>query len=100
MALLGYVVVAGRRLETVEDEIAPLERTGAIAMEIGTPTAGHFIFIPVLLLVGVVIGWVLGSRAARRRDGDGAAQARRTRAAQGAPAAAARAGRVAEPLAP
>jgi hypothetical protein len=27
-------------------------------------TAGHFIFIPAVLLVGVVIGWVLGSRAA------------------------------------
>ena len=28
-------------------------------------TAGHFIFIPAMLLVGVVVGWVLGSRAAR-----------------------------------
>jgi hypothetical protein len=45
-------------------------------MEIGTPTAGHFIYIPVVLLLGIVIGWVLGSRAAadamamdkRRRD--------------------------------
>ena len=27
-------------------------------------TAGHFIFIPAVLLVGVVIGWILGSRAA------------------------------------
>ena len=27
--------------------------------------AGHFIFIPAVLLVGVVIGWILGSRAAR-----------------------------------
>ena len=25
----------------------------------------HFIFIPAVLLIGVVIGWVLGSRAAR-----------------------------------
>jgi hypothetical protein len=33
-------------------------------MEIGTPTAAHFIFIPGVLLVGVVIGWILGSRAA------------------------------------
>ncbi|MEP7116584.1 MAG: hypothetical protein ABI880_03310 [Acidobacteriota bacterium] len=33
-------------------------------MEIGTPTAGHFIYIPVMLLIGIVIGWVLGSRAA------------------------------------
>jgi hypothetical protein len=27
--------------------------------------AGHFIFIPAVLLVGVVMGWILGSRAAR-----------------------------------
>jgi len=28
-------------------------------------TAGHFIFIPSVLLAGIVIGWILGSRAAR-----------------------------------
>jgi hypothetical protein len=28
-------------------------------------TAGHFIFIPAVILVGIVIGWILGSRAAR-----------------------------------
>ena len=28
-------------------------------------TAGHFIFIPAVLLIGVVIGWILGGRAAR-----------------------------------
>ena len=28
-------------------------------------TASHFIFIPGVLLIGIVIGWVLGSRAAR-----------------------------------
>jgi hypothetical protein len=28
-------------------------------------TAGHFIFIPAVLIVGMVLGWVLGSRAAR-----------------------------------
>jgi hypothetical protein len=33
-------------------------------MEIGVPTASHFIFIPGVLLIGVVIGWILGSRAA------------------------------------
>lgn len=27
-------------------------------------TAGHFIFIPAVLLIGIIIGWVLGSRAA------------------------------------
>ena len=28
-------------------------------------TAGHFLFIPSVLLLGLVIGWILGSRAAR-----------------------------------
>lgn len=27
-------------------------------------TAAHFIFIPAVLIIGVVIGWILGSRAA------------------------------------
>jgi len=34
-------------------------------MEIGVPSASHFIFIPAVLLIGVVIGWILGSRAAQ-----------------------------------
>jgi hypothetical protein len=34
-------------------------------VEIGVPTASHFIFIPAVLLIGVVIGWILGSRAAQ-----------------------------------
>jgi hypothetical protein len=28
------------------------------------PTAAHFLYIPGILLLGIVIGWVLGSRAA------------------------------------
>jgi hypothetical protein len=28
-------------------------------------TAGHFLFIPAVLLIGMVLGWILGSRAAR-----------------------------------
>ncbi|HEX5107801.1 MAG TPA: hypothetical protein VFV95_05115 [Vicinamibacterales bacterium] len=28
------------------------------------PTAAHFIYIPGVLLIGIVIGWILGSRAA------------------------------------
>ena len=31
----------------------------------GEMTAAHFIFIPAVLLSGIVIGWILGSRAAR-----------------------------------
>jgi hypothetical protein len=29
------------------------------------PPSNHFIFIPAVLLVGVVIGWILGTRAAK-----------------------------------
>ena len=32
---------------------------------IGEMTAAHIIFIPATLIVGVVIGWILGSRAAQ-----------------------------------
>ena len=32
---------------------------------IGEMSSAHFIFIPAVLLVGIVIGWVLGSRAAQ-----------------------------------
>ena len=28
------------------------------------PTAAHFIYIPGILILGIVIGWILGSRAA------------------------------------
>ena len=28
------------------------------------PTAAHFLYIPAILLIGIVIGWILGSRAA------------------------------------
>jgi hypothetical protein len=34
-------------------------------MDFGVPTAAHFIFIPGVLIIGVVIGWILGSRAAQ-----------------------------------
>jgi hypothetical protein len=30
----------------------------------GEMGAGHFIYIPSVLLIGIVIGWILGSRAA------------------------------------
>ena len=31
----------------------------------GEMGAGHFIYIPTTILLGIVIGWMLGSRAAR-----------------------------------
>ena len=56
--------------------------------DFGDMTAGHFIFIPALLMLGVVVGWILGSRAAadayaaelRRRE-ERAARAEAKRAA-------------------
>ena len=34
-------------------------------MNFGQMSAAHFIFIPAVLLIGIVIGWVLGGRAAQ-----------------------------------
>jgi hypothetical protein len=34
-------------------------------MNFANMTAAHFIFIPAVLLIGVVIGWILGGRAAQ-----------------------------------
>lgn len=52
-------------------------------------SASHFLFIPAVLLVGIVIGWILGGRAARdafaaelRRREERAARGPRAREAQ------------------
>jgi hypothetical protein len=34
-------------------------------MDFSKMPSSHFLFIPSVLLIGLVIGWVLGSRAAR-----------------------------------
>jgi hypothetical protein len=34
-------------------------------MNFANMTSAHFIFIPTVLFVGIVIGWILGSRAAQ-----------------------------------
>ncbi|HEX5475543.1 MAG TPA: hypothetical protein VFX12_12865 [Vicinamibacterales bacterium] len=34
-------------------------------MNFSQMSAAHFLFIPAVLLIGIVIGWVLGSRAAQ-----------------------------------
>ena len=44
-------------------------------MDFSQMSSAHFIFIPSVLLVGVVIGWILGSRAAA--DAYGAEMKRR-----------------------
>ena len=53
-----------------------------MGVDFGNMNAGHFIFIPAVLLVGVVIGWILGSRAAA----DAYAAELRRREARRAPA--------------
>lgn len=44
-------------------------------------TAAHFIFIPGVLLVGIIIGWILGTRAAR--DAQAFAEKKRSRNVDG-----------------
>ena len=53
-----------------------------MGVDFGNMNAGHFIFIPAVLLVGIVIGWILGSRAAA----DAYAAELRRREARRAPA--------------
>jgi hypothetical protein len=36
-----------------------------LALAIGLPPSSHFIYIPVVLILGIVLGWVLGSKATR-----------------------------------
>ena len=33
-------------------------------MDFGNMTSAHFVLIPAVLLIGMVVGWILGSRAA------------------------------------
>jgi hypothetical protein len=33
-------------------------------MDFGQMTAAHFVLIPAVLLIGMVLGWILGTRAA------------------------------------
>jgi hypothetical protein len=35
------------------------------ALAIGTPPSSHFIYIPVMFVLGIVLGFILGSRATR-----------------------------------
>ncbi len=36
-----------------------------LALGIGVPPSSHFIYIPVVFILGIVIGFVLGSKATR-----------------------------------
>jgi arginine exporter protein ArgO len=35
------------------------------ALGIGVPTSAHFIYIPVVLILGIVVGFIMGSKATR-----------------------------------
>ena len=64
-----------------------------MGVDFGNMTSAHFIFIPAVLLLGVVIGWILGSRSAadayaaelRKRDARRAAQSAGASPAHGEP---------------
>jgi hypothetical protein len=54
------------------------------------PTTAHFIYIPAVLVIGIVIGFILGGRAARdafaaQKEKEAARAARRAARAQGNP---------------
>ena len=36
-----------------------------VALALGVPSSAHFIFIPVVLILGVVVGFIMGSKATR-----------------------------------
>jgi hypothetical protein len=36
-----------------------------LTLAIGVPPSSHFIYIPVILVLGIVLGFVLGARATR-----------------------------------
>jgi hypothetical protein len=42
----------------------------------GLPTSEHIIFIPAVLFLGIVIGWMLGGKAARQQLAEKAKRAK------------------------
>jgi hypothetical protein len=42
----------------------------------GLPTSEHIIFIPAVLLLGIVIGWILGAKSTREKMAERAKRAR------------------------
>ena len=67
LAFMVYVWMMWRKLGKVEQELNHLSTQigKKRAMNFANMTSAHFIFIPVVLFVGIVIGWILGSRAAQ-----------------------------------
>jgi hypothetical protein len=59
-----------------------------MGVDFGNMTSAHFIFIPAVLLIGVVVGWILGSRAAADAYAAELRKREARRAAAAAPSAA------------
>ena len=66
VVLIGYVWSLGRRLQKPKREIDLAGAAEALTMDVlpGLPTAAHFIYIPVVVLLG---SWSAGSRLAPPR---------------------------------
>ena len=60
LALFAYVVSVARRLGAVQREVERLESDLKRSRADLMPTAAHFLYIPGVLLLGIVIGWILG----------------------------------------
>ena len=58
--VLVYVFLLSRRLQAVQKDIDALKRQTRNSAAMDGMGAAHLIFIPSVLMVGVVIGWVLG----------------------------------------
>ena len=53
------------------------------ALAIALPPSSHFIYIPVVFVIGIVLGFIVGAKATRDAIALGAEEGRRTRGAQG-----------------
>ena len=67
----------------VDRQAAPRRVAHARALAIALPPSSHFIYIPVMFILGIVIGFMLGREGDARRDRARAAEGRRARGAPG-----------------
>jgi CcmD family protein len=67
LVLIGYVFMLWRRLDRVEKELREVAARIGSAKGSSADARNALHFHPAVLLVGIVIGWILGSRAARGR---------------------------------
>ena len=73
VAILAYVVFVARGVGRVRGELDDVRRKldaarqalMLSALAIGTPPSSHFIYIPVIFVLGIVLGFIFGSNATR-----------------------------------